>query len=52
MSDNTEKHCEGKPNCVEALKAINHHFTKGEGIRNAIINFFIFIAIAASCVGY
>lgn len=52
MSEAAIKHCHGKPNCVEAIEAIHKHFTSGEGIKNAMINFFVFIAIAASCVGY
>jgi hypothetical protein len=47
-----ETHCEGKPNCVEALKAIHKHFSEGDGIINSIKNFCIFIAIAIACVGY
>jgi len=46
------KHCEGKPNCIEAIKAIHKHFSEGDGIINSIMNFCVFIAIAVACVGY
>lgn len=52
LEDKEIKHCDGKPNCIEELKKIHDHFKEGDGLRNVLINFGIFIFFTILCVLY